>query len=775
MVDDRIQAEVENVVRTRMLTNLPAIEYSIEQIRSGTPWRAEKSFTRSVMRLRKKSGLSSEAATSLVTAVDHKDRRDDAATLSEAVRGSIDFVGVNFLEKGRRVADAVGRVIFLNGNAQGSGFLVGPGLFITNNHVIESAVAAGGMCVQFDYEIEVSGEPRQPTSFMFDPARCFVTDGVKGLDFTLIAVGQKRSGPATVERYGFIPLSDASDKHMLGETANIIQHPEGRLKELVLRENQLVARDETEHVLHYVADTMQGSSGAPVFNNEWQVIALHHWGVPWRELLGKSGVPLAREVNEGIRASSIVKHLADLVGRADTPADVARVLALWSAAPESGGRNLGVAQPLDTVLQTQQVIPAAAMAGTRLNPDGSMTWTFPIEISVRAPLLAVPVLETTGQCQIKGDAAEAKLPQQEVFDDRIGFEANFIPGFVVPLPDYSRVTWRAARNQLAENADDPNELRYHHFSIVMNADRRVCGFTAVNIDGERLKAVNREDKTVTSEPTAKLLGVESFSDEGAEASDAFRPDPRILESEQMNRLFYEKQVVAGFPEAKSKERIARIFQKGHVVLRGDPAWGSDSDAVAAERDTFFYTNACPQVGFFNQGSALNKPGSKGKFRWRAVETFVLRNALTMRSRVSVFAGPVFAADDPMYRFGSRVALKFWKIAVWNEDGQLKSVALLADQSEVLTVMPESMGEEAFRDADELTRVREFLTTVQDIEDLTKLNFGSVVRNADIRRGESIQSMSSVEDAKTKKSKNSTLARQKKAVAKKPKHLGVIRK
>ena len=61
----------------------------------------------------------------------------------EAIRGStLDFIGVAFLERGRRgggAADAVGRVAYLNGGPQGTGFLVTPRLFLTNHHVIESA------------------------------------------------------------------------------------------------------------------------------------------------------------------------------------------------------------------------------------------------------------------------------------------------------------------------------------------------------------------------------------------------------------------------------------------------------------------------------------------------------------------------------------------------------------------------------------------------------------------------------------------------------------
>ena len=157
--------------------------------------------------------------------------------------------------------------------------------------------------------------------------------------------------------------------------------------------------------------------------------------------------------------------------------------------------------------------------------------------------------------------------------------------------------------------------------------------------------------------------------------------------------------------------------------------------MAAERDTFFYTNAAPQVGFFNQGSDLDRPGSKGKLRWRAVETYILRNAVTMKSRVSVFAGPVFDDDnDPSYRFDSKVPMRFWKIAAWSDGSALRSIALLADQRPVLKVMPEAIGAEAFGDEEELARISEFLSTVKEIEELTGLDFSRAIRDADIRAG-----------------------------------------
>jgi endonuclease G len=671
---------------------------------------------------------------------------------AEAIRGAtLDFVGVAFLERGRRAADAVGRVAFLSGAPQGTGFLVAPGLFLTNHHVIESPAQARRFQVQFDYEYDLLDRERSTTAFFFDPEVCFVTDTIDGLDYTLIGVGQRRSGERALDRFGYVTLSDASDKHMLGEIANVIQHPDGRFKELVLRENHLVARDETHEVLHYVADTEQGSSGSPVFNNEWEPIALHHWGGPWREVMSTTGRPLSREINEGIRISAIVRDLRQRSLGGSSAAAVRRAIGLWD---ETARRGPGMAPSREAVVVDDRRVAspgAHAASSSRMNHDGSVTWTFPIEISVRAPLVAPPVAAPAAPTPREEplpmmaarppgppDLPEAAGWQTETFDDRGGYEPGFIPGFLVPLPDFGTIAAEMAKNRLAAPGDDPFELRYHHFSIVMNAKRRLACFTAVNIDGVRIKAVVRDDKTVIDEPTLRDLGIESL--EGAEASDDFRPDRRILPEEQMNRPFYERQKIAGFPDPKSPERIARMFQKGHIVLRGDPAWGIDAEAVAAERDTFFYTNAAPQVGFFNQGSRLDRPGSKGKLRWRAVESYVLRNAVTMRSRVSVFAGPVFDdVSDPIYRFGSRVPMRFWKIALWNDGEGLRSIALLADQRPVLQVMPEAIGfgefvPEAFGDEEELARVSEFLSTVEEIEALTGLAFPAI-RDADIRAGE----------------------------------------
>lgn len=766
-MDRDTEARLRIIVRARIAKQSQEIENSIVQIEAGNPLGAEPSDTRRAARIARKTRLSPRdakaMATMIATTAKLIDGVGDAIDGAEALQGpTIDIVGVEFLTRGRTAASAVGRVAYRSGRAQGSGFLVAPGLFLTNHHVISSPEQSEALMVQFDYEAADDGTERPVTSFTFDPATCFVSDPIEGLDFTLIAVGARLSGAKSLAEFGHLPLSDAKDKHMLGERANIIQHPNGDLKQIVVRENNLVSRDETEEVLHYLADTEQGSSGSPVMNNSWEPIALHHWGEPFTEIKGSDGKPLRKEVNEGIRISAIVRNLRN---RAPVLADssgqaIADALALWDASPTETAPALPESR---AAINAPGSPTSTRSGGSVTHADGTITWTFPIEISVRAPLLEPP---RTIPAPPKADTSSPKTlvrgPEKRTvevpnFSDRGGFEPGFIPGFVVPLPDYTNVGYRLAENRMPhEGVDDPHELQYHHFSIVMNAERRLAAFAACNIDGRRLVAVNRDNKTVNLDPT--------LHDLGAEATDAFSPDPRVPESEQMTREFYEDQVVPGFPKppplpkdaspAEKKAhtramlaRTARMFQKGHITLRGDPAWGTEEAAVAAESDTFFYTNAAPQLGFFNQGSPVNAPGTKGDLRWRTVETYVLRNAFTTRKRVCVFAGPIFDDDrDPEYRFGVRVPMKFWKVVVWAEGKTLKSIALCADQRPVFEKltkgMPEAAAAEAFEDLDELARASEFLSTVQEIEGLTNLDFGDAVRNADVRAGAEAMSLAS---------------------------------
>ena len=78
-----------------------------------------------------------------------------------------------------------------------------------------------------------------------------------------------------------------------------MQHPRGKKKQVALRENRII--DTLQRFLHYSADTEPGSSGSPVFNDQWEVIALHHASVRAPEHTEFGGV-----LNEGIRVAAIL-------------------------------------------------------------------------------------------------------------------------------------------------------------------------------------------------------------------------------------------------------------------------------------------------------------------------------------------------------------------------------------------------------------------------------------------------------------------------------------
>lgn len=748
-----MRAEAEKAVLERLAKNHDEIVRALLAAREGNPFAAEPDPERRKCRLQAKAGLTPNEAAGVdkairVTAVQQgvapgqpvdvaaaartaEGLAPDLTAKREAIWGdTADFVNVSFLSIGARTARAVGRVAFANGRAQGTGFLIGEGLFLTNHHVIENADAAKRFVLEFDYERDLAGNVRPATRFAID-ASLFLTDGdgQDGLDYSIFAVGKRLSGPHKLEDFGWTGISDAGDKHMLGEYVNIVQHPDGRFKEVVLRENRLVGR--YDDALHYVADTEPGSSGSPVFNSEWQVVALHHWGSPWRQAFGPDAAPLAVDVNEGIRVSSIVKQLKTKLPALDTATRkrVERMLALGaeSAALVEAG------QAEDTLAPT---IPAP-----RVEPDGRITLTIPVEISLRVPGMAVPAPPPA-----PGPApSPAERPNTAALDrmrGRVGYKPGFIEGFQVPLPKLSAaMAADAARNVLAEAGDNPHELKYNHFSVVMNAKRRMAFFTACNIDGATAKSADHTTGKVTP-LTEDSPGLEAV--EAAEA-EAWSDDPRIRADQQSGEKIYSGQKIAGFPSGGG--RTARMFQKGHLVRRLDPAWGDDASALAGEEDTFFYTNAALQVGFFNMGSArADLPNSGGGKLWRTVENYVLRNAVASDARISSFTGCVFEPGDRLFR-GVGVPGRFFKIAVWAEAGKLRSLAMLADQRPVIEVWPEALfaGEsldaaERFGEPDELAKIGDFLTTIAEVEQLTGLDFGKSVREADINRGEATRKL-----------------------------------
>ncbi|MEA3012162.1 MAG: endonuclease mitochondrial [Sphingomonadales bacterium] len=231
----------------------------------------------------------------------------------ELVVEEADFLPSVFLEAGAAAARAVGRLVIRQGvdysgarhdeGWKGTGFLVGPGLLLTNHHVLNSLEAASQATFQLNYRNRLDGSADTAEEFGLQPERLFVTSPVKGgLDYSFVAID-----PAITERYGFIPVDRRAYVVAPPTPGNIIQHPRGRYQEVVIHNNP-VLRD-TGILLHYLSDSDGGSSGSPVFDNRWRLIALHHAARANSDKLSLPGRPPAVAVNEGIKLSAIASDL----------------------------------------------------------------------------------------------------------------------------------------------------------------------------------------------------------------------------------------------------------------------------------------------------------------------------------------------------------------------------------------------------------------------------------------------------------------------------------
>jgi endonuclease G len=280
------------------------------------------------------------------------------------------------------------------------------------------------------------------------------------------------------------------------------------------------------------------------------------------------------------------------------------------------------------------------------------------------------------------DSASAAAPPQAEeaivvdpdYSNRPGYDPSFLETIDVALPRVSKAMEQdtARVRSDAQKNGDPFELAYYHYSVYMNKRRRTAWFSAANIDGDHRPDI------------------------GKRRGDRWYTDPRILRSEQIGQEAFEPGI-----------------DRGHLTRRQDTAWGSDvASATLANNDTFHFTNCSLQASPFNQG----------KDRWQGLEQFLLEHhAKKERRRLVVITGPLFAANDPVYKndrmnYSVRCPLQFWKICVLiRRDGTPSATGFVLGQEDIQNLPG---FEEAFDVA--ATQIR-----VADLEERTGLDFGDL--------------------------------------------------
>lgn len=193
--------------------------------------------------------------------------------------------------------------IDVGGEGRGTGFLVGPDLVLTNFHVIEGIDnAAARTCrARFDHKVGRDGADiiggraiAFADEWLVDQSKYSKFDVVpdpKGgdpsideLDFALIRlaepVGDEPIGANAGSRQrGWVtlchePLTRAP------QMVTILQHPEARPMKLSIGMVESLPLNSNGTRLRHGIPTEPGSSGSPLFDKDWKVIALHHSGDP---------------------------------------------------------------------------------------------------------------------------------------------------------------------------------------------------------------------------------------------------------------------------------------------------------------------------------------------------------------------------------------------------------------------------------------------------------------------------------------------------------------
>jgi V8-like Glu-specific endopeptidase len=199
--------------------------------------------------------------------------------LERQIESQPTLLDISFLERGLELAPSVARLLVTlsDGQYYGTAFRIGDNLLLTNHHVLFDRVGpATRVEAWFGYERSFTGADRAYTQ-----VECSPTSIVGNPDHDWAIVRTANTIPTNAE---IIPLTGADAPQPL-DRVYIIQHPHGGVKKIGMIHNVVV--DVTDDLIQYRTDTAGGSSGSPVFNEQWQVVGLHHrWGS--REVAGRT-------------------------------------------------------------------------------------------------------------------------------------------------------------------------------------------------------------------------------------------------------------------------------------------------------------------------------------------------------------------------------------------------------------------------------------------------------------------------------------------------------
>jgi endonuclease G len=554
----------------------------------------------------------------------------DNDTLLNFIDQADSAIWLDRLKKAKPLLDrairAIGRIDLQGARLDwvGTGWLVAPNILVSNRHVArefanrqgDGYVFRMGLDRQMSADVDFLQEISNPAQLVFKLIKPLHIEDEPGPDVSFFEVevvsgNSKLAEPITLADHVAVTQNVAT----IGYPAYDSRIPEPDLMEDIFgktyNKKRLAPGGITEvrpTLLLHTCTTLGGNSGSAVIDlDTGNALGLHF-----------SGSFLA--TNYAVPAD-VVKQLLDKVRsgritRQETPKPAPR--------PATGAPT------------------ARASAGIARAASGSTSITIPLTVTVSLGDATAPGLRNlrpmTATAAMPADAASGAVEGEEAvaedYRDREGYQPDFLGDgkMKVDLPSVSR----GADDMLEFDFDGETrtELKYLHYSVVMSRSRRMCFFSAVNIDGN------------LSKKSARV---------------GWKWDPRIPKSQQIMNECY------GSPPK---------FSRGHMTRREDPGWGkSAAMAKRGNEDSMHVTNTTPQMQAFNAPI------------WLALEDYALQHAREDKMQISVFTGPYFDRKDPEM-YGVRIPLAFWKIIAFIHDETGKLSATGYEMNQESTLQPE---------------------------------------------------------------------------------------
>jgi len=205
------------------------------------------------------------------------------------------------------------------GTINGTGFLVGPDVVMTNFHVVDSVIAgekgqqtkagrsakATDVVCLFDYKrqagyLNKGVEIKLAADWLIDSSPVSAIDREAEpksgdpkpdeLDYALLrlarkcgaepVVGQGEKAELQADARGWIKVPSTAYSFVKDTPLFIVQHPDGDPLAFTLDTSGVIGTNGNSTRVKYTTNTLPGSSGSPCFNDTWELVALHHSGDP---------------------------------------------------------------------------------------------------------------------------------------------------------------------------------------------------------------------------------------------------------------------------------------------------------------------------------------------------------------------------------------------------------------------------------------------------------------------------------------------------------------